>query len=41
MSLFKYCRYQIPPPVNASESGVMERFKQKKETPIQLRLIST
>jgi len=33
-------RYHIPPPVNASESGVMEKFKMKKETPIQLRVFN-
>jgi len=32
-------RYHIPAPVNASEPGVMDRFK-KKEIPIQLRTVN-
>eukprot|EP01114_Cavostelium_apophysatum_P003195 TRINITY_DN1296_c0_g1_i3.p1 TRINITY_DN1296_c0_g1~~TRINITY_DN1296_c0_g1_i3.p1 ORF type:complete len:979 (+),score=384.94 TRINITY_DN1296_c0_g1_i3:893-3829(+) len=32
-------RYQIPPPVNATPD-LLERFKQKKEMPIQLRVLN-
>jgi son of sevenless-like protein len=34
-----FMRYQLPPPVNPTPE-VMEQFKMKKETPIQLRVLN-